>query len=268
MAVSYTTKLGLAKQDQGETNWDDLARQNRDRLEARLTTQYAGDPNGNVAGYWVGQLCYDTTNKGFWVCATATGDAATSVWAKTAVLMDDAVTLAKLAPGTAGKFIGFDASGDPAELDAGGISHYIDVRLPTNQSIPSDVLTTVIFGEEVEDADGVYDPTTGIYAPGEAGLYMVVASAYWDSGAMTGFVEMRLSKNGLTSQGNSIELYRNPVAQSGSTYYREMQGSATIRLGATDNLRIMVYQNTGGAYSLYGEAQNRYVYFQAWRIGD
>lgn len=38
----------------------------------------------------------------------------------TAELADDAVTLAKLAGGTAGKFLGFDGAGDPAELTAPG----------------------------------------------------------------------------------------------------------------------------------------------------
>ena len=39
----------------------------------------------------------------------------------TAQLADDAVSLAKMEGGTAGKVIGFDASGDPAELDAGSV---------------------------------------------------------------------------------------------------------------------------------------------------
>lgn len=37
-----------------------------------------------------------------------------------AAIADDSITLAKLAGGTPGKYIGFDGSGDPAELDGGG----------------------------------------------------------------------------------------------------------------------------------------------------
>lgn len=81
--VDYTTKLGLAKQAQGENtgNWDDLERQDRDRIEERLATSYAGDPNGNVIGYFIGQYCWDSTNSILYACTTD-GDASTAVWAK------------------------------------------------------------------------------------------------------------------------------------------------------------------------------------------
>lgn len=48
------------------------------------------------------------------------GVAAASHTHGTADIQDNAVTLAKLAHGTAGKYIGFDGSGVPAELDGGG----------------------------------------------------------------------------------------------------------------------------------------------------
>ena len=60
---------------------------------------------------------------------------------------DDAITLAKLAGGTAGKVIGFDASGDPAELDqsSGGLS-----TVETNAPVTGDGST----GDPVTIADG------------------------------------------------------------------------------------------------------------------
>lgn len=112
MTVTYTTNLGLAKQDAGETGWDTLARQDRDRLEARLAAQYAGDPNGLVAGYWVGQPLWDTTNDVMYICTTATGVAGTTVWSLLAATIDfdtvvaaGSITLAKLA--TAAKTTSF-----------------------------------------------------------------------------------------------------------------------------------------------------------------
>lgn len=82
MAVTYTTNLGLSQIPNGEQGgaWDTLYRQDMTRLEARLTTQYAGNPHGNVAGYFVGQQCYDTTNDKLYICITATGVAGTSAW--------------------------------------------------------------------------------------------------------------------------------------------------------------------------------------------
>lgn len=80
MAVNYTTNLNAAKPDDGTPDWGQYWRAMSDDLEARLATQYAGDPNGNVAGFWVGQTCTDTTNSVIYVCTTATGVAGTSVW--------------------------------------------------------------------------------------------------------------------------------------------------------------------------------------------
>lgn len=76
-----TARLGLTKATYGEYpgTWDQYARQDRDRLEDRLSTVYAGDPNGNVAGYWEGQRCTDQTNNRLYICS-ATGVAAVAVW--------------------------------------------------------------------------------------------------------------------------------------------------------------------------------------------
>ena len=45
-----------------------------------LIQNYAGNPNGNVAGTTFG-FCWDTVNDNLWVCTTS-GNAATSVWMK------------------------------------------------------------------------------------------------------------------------------------------------------------------------------------------
>lgn len=80
--ASYTTKLGLIigliKGDlQGA--WHDTWNQDNTRLEDRLTKSYAGNPNTNVAGDYVGQSCWDSTNKRMYYCTT-TGVAASAVW--------------------------------------------------------------------------------------------------------------------------------------------------------------------------------------------
>lgn len=95
MPTTYTNRLGQSKILQGEEqdNWDDLQRQDADRLEERLSTQYAGNPNGNVAGYWVGQFCYDTTNGRPYICTAATAVAATSVWVSLAIVIGALIRL-------------------------------------------------------------------------------------------------------------------------------------------------------------------------------
>lgn len=83
MTVNYTTKLGLAKADLGDEvgAWHTLWNDNQDIIEAAVACNYAGDPNGNVAGYWIGQNCYDTSNGIMYTCTTA-GNAASAVWTK------------------------------------------------------------------------------------------------------------------------------------------------------------------------------------------
>lgn len=79
--TTETARLGLTKATYGSEvgTWDVFERQDRDRLEDRLSTQFAGSPVGNVAGYWEGQRCTDTTNDLEYIC-TATGPAASASW--------------------------------------------------------------------------------------------------------------------------------------------------------------------------------------------
>lgn len=53
-------------------------------LDLRLPWSYAGNPNTNVAGNYVGQPIWDSTNKKDYRCTT-TGDAATAVWEEATV---------------------------------------------------------------------------------------------------------------------------------------------------------------------------------------
>lgn len=73
MALTYTTNLGLVQysalgDDKG--NWHLTWTQDNARMESRLSAQYAGNPDTLVAGYWKGQLCFDTTNNKVYVCTT------------------------------------------------------------------------------------------------------------------------------------------------------------------------------------------------------
>jgi len=77
--ATYTSKLGLPLVAAGEANWDIFWRDQNEKLEARLTKQYAGNPQGNVVGDWAGQHCFDTTNKVLYVC-TNPGSAAAATW--------------------------------------------------------------------------------------------------------------------------------------------------------------------------------------------
>lgn len=79
MSLAYTTKLGFYTGALGDGPYDVYHNTAAQNLEDRVATQYAGNPNGNVAGWWKGQRCWDTTNDVEYVCTT-TGDAASAVW--------------------------------------------------------------------------------------------------------------------------------------------------------------------------------------------
>jgi hypothetical protein len=79
MATTTLPKTGLNKQDEGDVDWETALNTGFDNLESRIERTSAGDPNGNVAGYWIGQPCWDSTNEKLYVCTT-TGDAANAVW--------------------------------------------------------------------------------------------------------------------------------------------------------------------------------------------
>lgn len=91
--------VGLKKQDQGDPSWDSGLNSGFDDANSRLTVSGAGDPNGVVAGHWVGQAYWDTTALQQWYCTTATGVAATSVWQSTQAVVES-LTFLSLATGT------------------------------------------------------------------------------------------------------------------------------------------------------------------------
>ena len=64
----------------------------------------------------------------------------------TSLISDDTITLDKLAGGTANKFLGFDGSGDPAEIDSpklSSLSQYIET---SEQTITLDSIITIAHG--------------------------------------------------------------------------------------------------------------------------
>ena len=167
--------------------------------------------------------------------SNAAGNALEFVSLVTADIPDNAITLAKLAPGTAGKFIGYDASGDPVELDAPsgqvGISVEDYVHLGTGDLTGTD--TGVVTGSEDLTTDGVevavrFDetlagvnvPTTGSYdnTTGEivlpTGTWVVCASANFDVTIDGASVDREAVKLAIEYDGN--------IRHANSSYLRNL----------------------------------------------
>ena len=81
MAVTFLPKIGVSQAAKGDEpgNWITLWNQDNARIEERLATTFAGDPNTNVEGFYIGQQCYDTVSKKIFICTTI-GNPATAVW--------------------------------------------------------------------------------------------------------------------------------------------------------------------------------------------
>lgn len=82
----------------------------------------------------------------------------------TAEIADDAVTLAKMAPGTDGNLITYDASGDPAAVATGTSGQVLTSNgagaAPTMEDLPA-AASGLFIGFQTFDASGTYTPTAG-----------------------------------------------------------------------------------------------------------
>ena len=126
----------------------------------------------------------------------------------TASIQDDAVTLAKLAAGTDGELITWDASGNPATVAVGTATHVLTSNgagaAPTfqaasaaagsvyfsaeivdgSQALTRNVFTVITGWTEIEDSGSVFNPTTGLFTAPSAGLYYFSASVGGDASAI------------------------------------------------------------------------------------
>ena len=152
----------------------------------------------------------------------------------TAKLADDAVTLAKMAGGTDGNLITYDASGNPAYVATGSATNILTsngagtaptfqaaAALPdatprwltyvgTNQSLTNNTNTTFEYDTERYDSDGAFDTSTYTFTVpvGEAGVYFGYCSAY--------------------HQGSNINAHQQAMTQlnmGGTTFWMEINSS-------------------------------------------
>lgn len=84
MADQLTTGPGFTKPEVGgsDSTWGQKLNGNFDALAAEFTKTFAGNPNGFVAGNYVGQSLWDSVNQKEWRCKTA-GNTGSAVWVDT-----------------------------------------------------------------------------------------------------------------------------------------------------------------------------------------
>jgi|6_EtaG_2_1085325.scaffolds.fasta_scaffold73643_2 uncharacterized protein GlcG (DUF336 family) len=199
------------------------------------------------------------------------GKSPTAVPLSASDLDDDIISLAKLASGTDGNLITYDASGNPVavatgddgqvltsagagqpcafEAAAGGgstpvVSAYASDG--SNQTVTTSTWTQVVFGTEEVDSDGAFASNTFTVPSGEGGNYMVSTHIRYSLGAST-TQKIAIYKEG----SNYIEKLN---WRSDGVIEKNGHLSAIINLDAAETIKIYNYHTRGIDNTIHGDS--------------
>jgi hypothetical protein len=200
----------------------------------------------------------------------------------TAKVTDNAITLAKMASGTDGNIISYDASGNPVAIATGSDGQVLTstgagsppafeaaaagVNTPAfyaymnaGQSIANETFVKIAFDTETFDVGGCYDTSNKrfVVPSGEAGKYVIMAKSAID---------------GIDDQeGISIALYKNGTRDD-KTYMSDFSPYVNrllyveivhvFDLSVDDYIEAFISHNEGEARS----AENTYSFFQGYKL--
>ena len=176
-------------------------------------------------------------------------------------IADDQITLAKMAPGTDGNIISYDASGNPVAIATGNDGQVLTstgagsppafetlasaTNTPAffafngaNQTLNDAALTKIVFNLEKFDTDNAFASNTFTVPSGQAGKYLFSWQVdYFNSGnkILEGIYNIKVN-NSILIQGWEAT----PSAYSEQT----KQGSTIISLSAADTVDFYFYINT------------------------
>mgnify|MGYP003667196603 CR=1 FL=1 len=204
----------------------------------------------------------------------------------TAKIVDDAVTLAKMASGTDGNIISYDASGNPVAIATGSDGqvltstgagsppafeaaptspvHYFDANKASSISVTDGVTTKVTGTTELEDSDGWY--ASDRFTPQVAGRYYIYGQATMTTGSASNLwhnANTEVRKNTTTI---AIASKNNYSGYTGQTM--TMAVGVVVQLnGSSDYIELFGHMNvTSGSPQIYGTA-NGYTRFGGFYIG-
>ena len=202
-------------------------------------------------------------------------------------LDDDIITLAKMASGTDGKIITYDASGDPAVVGPGTDGQVLTsagaglpcafeaaasatgsvrfhARQESAQSIANETETNIVFETEVIDVGPGYDTSTGYWTvpSGEGGTYMIYYCHHFATGAGNAY-QSKLYKS--EDAGSSWSKIHHQWDYDGNGY-NVNHNTYLIVLNAGDVLKTTLYHGQSSTQSMYAEADVDKTFFGGWKL--
>ena len=183
----------------------------------------------------------------------------------TAKVTDNAITLAKMASGTDGNIISYDASGNPVAIATGSDGQVLTstgAGSPPAFETPASATNTPAFqaymnggltiantthtklemDAEVFDTDSKYDTSNFRFTPTVAGTYWVWGKFRFDDGADIPSAIIAFYKNG-SIISKSVAFQTNVTTKT---------LGITVTLDDNDYLEIFGYQNSGGNSTING----------------
>ena len=213
----------------------------------------------------------------------------------TAELQDNAITLAKMASGTDGNIISYDASGNPVAVATGNDGQVLTSAgagaqpafetLPVGGITEADMhrLTTDFTGnvspiannwERVDDASFAKIGTgitnnSGTWSFGATGLYHLIFHTSFNKNADIRYVYNHLNVTVNNSTYIEIAIGWTSLKAIGSTTYTSAECSAFINVDNVSNVKFRVGSNSdSGAAVTMGATANNYTWVQTIRLGD
>ena len=185
----------------------------------------------------------------------------------TAKVTDNAITLGKMASGTDGNIISYDASGNPVAVATGNSGQILTSAgagaIPSfqtaasaantplfrayanaNWNTSSGTDTSVPFNAESFDPQGTFNTSNGKFTPGVSGKYFFYIIIKLSSTQDQGLMELYLLKN------NSVASAL--TARGSGTGSMSLQLSAVLVSDTNDFFDVAFYQNSGGTITAFG----------------
>ena len=196
----------------------------------------------------------------------------------TPAVTDDSVTLAKMAPGTDGNIISYDASGNPVAVATGSSGQVLTsagagapptfatagVNSPaflayngSTQSLANNTWVLYNYTTEVYDVGGGYNTSTKVYTVPEAGKYVVFAQVKKFGDGTFQQCKIKIEKNNSSAILGETATGVNNSRMSVNAY-------GVISCNQNDTLHVEVNQNSGGSLNFEDLLYNNY--FGAFKL--